>query len=107
MTGYKGRIARVDLAERTARVEDADPALYRDYIGGRGVQARLIFDHLLKTGPPADPLSPANRIILGTGALNDTAVPTAGRGSCSFISPMTRSPKRRLGFPAMSPSPVI
>ena len=91
-TGYRGLWAKVDLTNRRAAVEPADPDLYRDYIGGRGVQARLIFDHLRKTGPLTDPLAPENRIILGTGALNDTAVPTAGRGSCSFISPMTRSP---------------
>ena len=102
-TGYRGIIAFVDLTNRRVSLEQADPALYRDYIGGRGVQARLIFDHLLKTGPPADPLSPANRIILGTGALNDTAVPTAGRGSCSFISPMTRSPKEAPWVPGHVP----
>ena len=92
-TGYRGVVATVDLTNRRVSLQPADPVLYRDYIGGRGVQARLIFDHLEKTGPLTDPLAPANRIILGTGALNDTAVPTAGRGSCSFISPMTRSPK--------------
>jgi aldehyde:ferredoxin oxidoreductase len=91
-TGYRGVWARVDLTNRTVKLEPADPAIYRDYIGGRGAQARLIYDHLRTTGPLKDPFSPANRIILGTGALNDTAVPTAGRGSCSFISPMTFSP---------------
>jgi len=40
-----------------------------------------------------DPLSPLNRIIIGNSSLNDTFIPTAGRGSCSFISPMTRSPQ--------------
>lgn len=91
MTGYTGRIAFVDLTERRARVEDADPALYRDYVGGRGVQARLIYDHLAGAGTLRDPLGPRNRIVLGTAAPNDTLVPTAGRGSCSFIGTMTRS----------------
>jgi aldehyde:ferredoxin oxidoreductase len=89
--GYKGVWAKIDLTGRTVRVEAADPAVYRDYVGGRGVQARLIHEHLRKTGPLKDPLSPANRIVIGSAALNDTAVPTAGRGSCSFVSPMTVS----------------
>ena len=92
--GYRGRWAFVDLAARKVRIESAEPAICRDYIGGRGIQARLLHDHLQKIGPLEDPLSPENRIILGTSALNDSAVPTAGRGSCSFISPMTRSPVR-------------
>jgi len=90
--GYQGRWAWVDLTQRTVRIEPADAAVCRDYVGGRGVQARLIRDHLACRGPLIDPLEPDNRIVIGTGPLNDTLVPTAGRGSCSFVSPMTRSP---------------
>jgi aldehyde:ferredoxin oxidoreductase len=90
--GYTGLWARIDLTARKVRIEPADPAVHRDYVGGRGVQARLIHEHLRSTGPLKDPLSPGNRIVVGSAALNDTAVPTAGRGSCSFISPMTVSP---------------
>jgi aldehyde:ferredoxin oxidoreductase len=101
--GYRGFLAKVDLTNRRAGVEPADPALYKNYIGGRGVQARLMFEHLRKTGPLADPFAPENRIILGTGPVNDTAVPTAGRGSCSFISPMTRSPQAAPWVPGHRP----
>lgn len=97
--GYRGKWARIDLANRKVKIEDADPAVYSNYIGGRGVQARLIYEHLKKSGPLKNPLAPENRIVLGTGALNDTAVPTAGRGSCSFISPMTRSPEKASWVP--------
>jgi aldehyde:ferredoxin oxidoreductase len=91
--GYKGRWAFVDLTTRTVRVLPADDGINRDYVGGRGVQARLLFEHLKRTGPLRDPLSPENRIIIGTAAPNDTPIATAGRGSCSFIGTMTRSPK--------------
>lgn len=90
--GYQGRWAWVNLTDRTVRIEPADVAICRDYVGGRGVQARLIADHVGARAPLVDPLSPDNRIVIGTGPLNDTMVPTAGRGSCSFISPLTRSP---------------
>jgi aldehyde:ferredoxin oxidoreductase len=92
-TGYTGKLAWIDLTARKTFVEPADPAVYRDYIGGRGVQARLIYEHLKGSGPLEDPLGPKNRIVLGSAAPNDTLIPTAGRGSCSFIGTMTRSPE--------------
>ncbi len=90
--GYRGKWAWVDLSGRTVRIEPADSDLFRDYVGGRGLQAKLLSEHLKKTGPLRDPLSPENRIIIGNAAANDTPIPTAGRGSCSFIGTMTRSP---------------
>lgn len=90
--GFRKRLAFVDLTARTVSIETGDSARYRDYVGGRGFQARLLLDHLLRIGPLREPLNPENRLIIGTAALNDTAVPTAGRGSCSFVSPFTRSP---------------
>jgi aldehyde:ferredoxin oxidoreductase len=91
--GYRGTLARVDLTNRRVRIEPADTVMYRDYVGGRGVQTRLLHLLLKKTGPLQDPLSADNKIIIGTAAPNDTAIPTAGRGSCTFVSPMTRSPE--------------
>ena len=102
-TGYRGRWAFIDLTNRTVRVEPADPGYARDYVGGRGLQARLLADHLERTGPLADPLSPGNRIVIGTAALNDTAVATAGRGSCSFVGTMARSPEPAAWVPGHKP----
>jgi len=101
--GYQGKWARIDLNNRKVNVEPADPAFYRDYVGGRGVQARLLYEHLIKTGPLKNPLGPENRIVIGTGAPNDTFIPTAGRGSCSFVSPMTRSPEPAPWIPDHQP----
>jgi len=103
MTGYRGRWAFVDLTNRTVRVEPADPAWARDFVGGRGLQARLLADHLDRTGPLTDPLAPANRIVIGSAALNDTAVATAGRGSCSFVGTMARSPEPAPWIPGHKP----
>ncbi len=91
--GYTGKWAWIDLSENKITTSLPDPEVYRKYIGGRGVQAYLLFLKLKNNGPVRDPLGPENRIILGTSAPNDTFIPTAGRGSCSFISPMTRSLK--------------
>ncbi len=103
MTGFRGLWAFVDLTKRTVRVEPADAGYCRDYVGGRGLQARLLADHLERTGPLEDPLSPRNRVIIGSAALNDTAVPTAGRGSCSFVGTMARSPRPAAWIPGHRP----
>ena len=101
--GYRGRWAWVDLTRRSVRVEPADPSYLRDYVGGRGLQARLLADHLERTGPLKDPLGPDNRIVIGNAAANDTVIPTAGRGSCSFIGAMTRSPEPAPWIPGHAP----
>lgn len=90
--GYMGRWARIDLNTGQITYQEADPEIYRLFIGGRGVQAYLIYQHLKKIGWLKNPLSPDNRLIIGHSSLNDTSLPTAGRGSCSFISPFTFSP---------------
>ncbi|MFZ2054237.1 MAG: aldehyde ferredoxin oxidoreductase C-terminal domain-containing protein [Candidatus Aminicenantales bacterium] len=103
LSGYMGRWAFVDLTNRAVKIVPADPAVCHDYVGGRGIQARLIFEHLVSRAPLRDPLSPANRIVIGTAAPNDTFIPTAGRGSCSFVSPMTRSPEPAPWAPGHKP----
>ncbi len=91
--GYTGKWAYIDLTSRKISIASADPRIYRDFVGGRGVQAYLMHEHMKQNGGISDPKSPANRIIIGSAAPNDTLIPTAGRGSCTFIGTMTRSPE--------------
>lgn len=93
--GYTGKWAFIDLSSGRVEIREAPAHLYRLYLGGRGVQAYLIYEHLKERGWLKDPLSPANRLVIGNSSLNDTAIPTAGRGSCSFISPFTYSPAQK------------
>ena len=102
-SGYRGMWAWVDLSDRSVRFAPADASLCRDYVGGRGLQARLLYEKLKTTGPLKDPLGPGNRIIIGSAAANDTVIPTAGRGSCSFIGTMTRSPENAAWVPDHKP----
>jgi aldehyde:ferredoxin oxidoreductase len=103
LSGYRGRWAWVDLTSRAVRLTEADPALCRDYVGGRGLQARLLHDKLKATGTLKDPLGPESRIVVGSAAANDTPIPTAGRGSCSFIGTMARSPEAASWVPGHKP----
>ncbi len=74
--GYAGRVVRVDLNERKVFVEETNWELARQFIGGRGYGAKLLFDEL---PPGTDPLGPANKIILGTGPVTGTPVPRSVR----------------------------
>jgi aldehyde:ferredoxin oxidoreductase len=103
LSGYRGTWAWVDLTDRSVRVEPADPTLCRDYVGGRGLQAQLLSEKLQAGAPLKDPLGPGNRIVIGSAAANDTVIPTAGRGSCSFIGTMTRSPESGAWVPGHRP----
>ena len=51
------RILRVDLSSRTWTTEELDEKLIRDYIGGRGFGAKLLYDDLK---PGIDPYGEEN-----------------------------------------------
>jgi aldehyde:ferredoxin oxidoreductase len=84
--GYMGRILRVDLKKNKITAEKLDQTLLRNFIGGRGVGTKILFDELKKG---ADPLSPRNKLIFASGPLTGTIVPTSGRYCVIFKSPLT------------------
>ena len=86
MGGWMGRILRVDLTRGEWREEALDARLAADYLGGRGLGARIISDEV---PPGADPLGPQNVLAFCTGPLTGTAAPAAGRFSLSTRSPLT------------------
>ena len=83
-----GRVLRVDLSEREAWVEELDWELVANYVGGRGLAAKLLYDAL---GPGEDPLSPRNPLILATGPLTGTQAPACGRSVLAAKSPLTNT----------------
>src|SRR6476646_6101805 len=46
--GFHGRVLFVDLGSKTSRVETVDPKVYRDYLGGYGLGASLMWQHYPK-----------------------------------------------------------
>ncbi|MCK4591756.1 MAG: aldehyde ferredoxin oxidoreductase, partial [Candidatus Latescibacteria bacterium] len=76
MNGWVGRIIRVDLSRGEFAVEDLDPYLAMDYIGGRGLGTKILYDEV---DPQVDPLSPENKLVFMTGPLTGTGAPGAGR----------------------------
>ena len=74
--GYHGRYLVVDLTDRSWRVEDLPEEITSDYLGGRGIGSKLLFD--LQEGK-VDPLSPKNNLIVFTGPLCGTNTPGSSR----------------------------
>ena len=79
LAGYMGRMLRVDLTNELITEESLDEAVLRQYIGGAGLGARVLYDEV---APGVAWSDPENRLILATGPLNGTSV--AGSGTfCS------------------------
>jgi len=76
MSGWKGQILRVNLTEGTSTVEPINEQWAKEYVGGRGLAARYLYEEM---DPKADPLSPENKIIFATGPLTGTPVPCGAR----------------------------
>jgi aldehyde:ferredoxin oxidoreductase len=76
MNGWTGKLLRVNLTTGTHRIEDIPEAWLRDYVGGRGVADRYLWEEL---DPTVDPLSPENKLIFATGPLTGTPVSCGAR----------------------------
>ena len=83
---YTRKIAKIDLSRKKISTEDLPESFIQDFIGGRGLNARLLYDEV---APQTHPLSPGNRIVIGAGPLSGTMAPTAGRCQCTTKSALT------------------
>ena len=79
-------ILNVDLSDRRVWEEPVSAEDAADYIGGRGINAKLLYERVSRG---MDPLSPENCLIIGTGALNGTLAPCSGRITVTTKSPVT------------------
>jgi aldehyde:ferredoxin oxidoreductase len=84
--GYAGKIAFVDLTKGEIKTEKLDEALAREFIGGQGLGARILFERQKKG---VDPLGPENILGFTTGPLTGTKTPTGGRYMAVCKSPLT------------------
>src|SRR4030065_1799087 len=84
--GVHGKILEVDLSSGRIEQTPLGPGQVADYIGGRGLGARLFSD---RTDPSCDALSPENVIIIAAAPLIGTNAPTAGRGHMGFKSALS------------------
>ncbi len=80
------RILRVSLSDGTVEMESLSKKMYREYMGGRGLGVKMLYDEL-PSG--VDPLSPENLLIYAVGPSTATLVPTGGRVAVVTKSPQT------------------
>ncbi|MGD9076455.1 MAG: aldehyde ferredoxin oxidoreductase N-terminal domain-containing protein, partial [Desulfobacteraceae bacterium] len=80
------QVAYVDLSKREFSCRHIPEELLRLYLGGRGLNAYLLFNHLR---PGTDPLSPDNVLIFGSGMLNGHLDVSNGRWHVTGKSPET------------------
>ncbi len=84
--GFMGKVLFVDLSTGAIKEEATDAKMCRDFIGGYGVGARVLYSRQ-KGG--VDPLGPDNILGFVSGPLTGTPVPTAARYQVVAKSPIT------------------
>ena len=84
--GYAGNLLRVDLSKGTIKKVELSKELCKLYIGGRGRDAKILFDELQ---PSADPLGANNILCISTGPITGLLGPTTGRLNVAAKSPLT------------------
>src|SRR5215510_8236630 len=86
MLGYGGRLLFVDCTTGTTRIEPLTEQSARALLGGNGLAARVLLDHV-----PAgiDAFDPANAVVFAVGPVTDTTVPGNSRACVATKSPLT------------------
>ncbi|MFQ5881838.1 MAG: aldehyde ferredoxin oxidoreductase family protein [Candidatus Methylomirabilales bacterium] len=69
MYGWTGTVLRVDLTHGSIKKEPLNPQWAHDYVGGRGLGAKYLYEEM---DPTVDPLGPDNKLIFATGPLTGT-----------------------------------
>ncbi len=80
------KIAYIDLSSRKIVTKDIPAEIRRLYVGGRGIDMYLLYNHIK---PHINPLGPENVLLVGTGML--CGIPALGSGRCDIAakSPLT------------------
>ena len=77
------RILRIDLSSMEVRSQESS-SYFPEYLGGRGIAAKIAWDEYPK---PVDPFSPQNPLMIFPGALGGTKSPYSGRTTVCAFSP--------------------
>lgn len=86
MFGF-GDLLRVDLSTETIRREAIPLEMRRRYLGGGGINGRLLWEHFLDVDPKVDPRGPDNVLIVGLGPLGGTPFGFGSKTKFTFKSP--------------------
>lgn len=81
--GWTGKILRIDLNKKEYVIQDGMPYA-ESFIGGRGINAKIIYDEI---GPDISPFDPENIICIGPGVLAGSPAPCSSRSTITALSP--------------------
>jgi aldehyde:ferredoxin oxidoreductase len=82
--GWMFKRAEIDLTLGTISIQREESELCRDYLGGKGSNARILWD---RVPPGVSSFEDNSLLIFGTGILTGTIVPGANRAVITFKSP--------------------
>jgi aldehyde:ferredoxin oxidoreductase len=86
MKAWTGKLIRVNLTDKSIKVEDTNMDDAKLFMGGRGLGSKYLYDEI---DPKIDPLSPENKLIFMTGPLTGTYATCAGRFNVVAKAPLT------------------
>ncbi len=86
MKGLHGKILWIDLTKKEVKSIEYAKEWARDYIGGRGLAIRILWEYLPEK---TDPLGPENLLILAVGPLTGLPLPSSGKLIVAAKSPLT------------------
>lgn len=84
--GFTGKILEVNLTDGSISCRESKEEYFREYLGGSGYGAKILYDEFDHT---VDPFSPDNPIIFMNGLLTGLPIPTAAKSSFVSKSPLT------------------
>ena len=83
MHGWANRILRIALSDMRIEVQESTPYV-PDYMGARGIAAKIAWDEYPE---PVAPFDPANPLMIFPAALTGSRSPYSGRASVCTFSP--------------------
>jgi aldehyde:ferredoxin oxidoreductase len=84
--GWTGTVLRVDLTRGRIKKEPLREDWAREFVGGRGLGARYLWEEL---DPTVDPFSPSNKLLFVTGPLTGTNASCGSRYMVVTKGPLT------------------
>jgi len=94
MNGYYGILLDINLTTGSIKKTNIPDADLRNYIGGRGLGAKILFDRISKPG--IDPLSPENVICFMPGPFCGLPIPSSSRTTVVTKSPRTSALNQKM-----------
>jgi aldehyde:ferredoxin oxidoreductase len=80
------KIAYIDLTSGRVATAAIPAGIRKKYIGGRGLNSYLIYNHLSRS---TEPLAPGNVVVVGAGVLGGTPAAASGWAHIAARSPLT------------------